>query len=814
MSSLQVPAHLCYHCFLDIPKGTDFSVEIDGHSRAMCCPGCQAVAQTIVASGLQNYYRHRTGEAIPASDRGVSELEQIKAEFALYNSPDIQREFVATVEHESEATLVIEGITCAACVWLLEHHISNQPGVSEASVNMSNHRARIRWDDSQVQLSQLLTEIYQIGYTAHPYRADVEEQLLIKERKRALRRLGVAAIGMMQIGTLAIALYAGAFSSIDASSQFYMRWSSLILATPVVLYAALPFFQAALRDIRTRHLSMDVPVSIAIGGAYLASIWATVTQSGEIYFDSVTMFTFFLLLGRYLEMQARHRSGRAGNALLNLLPASALKVTQHQGVENETLVTVSELAANDIVLVKPGQTIPCDGIIARGGSSIDESALTGEYLPKRRLEGEPVIGGTLNVENPLYISVSHIGEQTQLSAIVRLLERAQQDKPKLAKLADTVSNYFVAFVLIASAIVSISWWIISPEHAFWVTLSVLVVTCPCALSLATPTALTAATGTLRQLGLLITRGHVLESLSSASDIVFDKTGTLTQGNLAIDNVVCLDSQCDQSQALRIAAALESHSEHPIAKAFQTHFAESAREVNTALGEGIEGEYQGMRYRLGKASYAAQLCASAELEAPRASGHWLLLCSQHAPLAWIEISDSLRSDAAETIGALKALGLKVHMLTGDSSSAVDDVAQALGIDAIQRNASPQQKLDYIHQLQKNGAKVVMVGDGINDLPVLAGAHTSIAMGSASDLAKTHADAVLSAAQLNTLAKAVRLSRKTKRVIKQNIIWAFGYNLTAFPLAAFGLIPPYLAAVGMSASSLIVVGNAMRLSRYRR
>lgn len=809
----QTTAKDCYHCGQVVPAGSSFITVIDDKSQHMCCPGCQAVAQTIVDSGLDNFYKHReTASYTPdLSLKSVSDAQL--SELALYDQESVQRDFVVTKDDGlKEASLVIEGITCAACVWLLEHHIQKQPGVENASVNLTNHRARIRWDSKSQALSQLLAEIYRIGYQAHPYHPNKEEQLLEQERKRATRRLGVAGIGMMQVMMIAVALYGGALQGIEGRHVTFMRWASLIIATPVILYAARPFFVAALRDLRTRHLSMDVPVSIAVGGAYLASIWATVTGSGEVYFDSVTMFTFFLLIGRYLEMQARHRTGRAGNAMLNLLPASALKVVDGE----ETMVPAKELCIGDWVLIKPGHTVPADGRIVAGGSSIDESALTGEYLPIRKELGEDVIGGTINVENPITVEVTQVGAETQLSSIVRLLERAQEDKPQVARLADRVATYFVSAVLLTAVTVCISWWLISPEDAFWITLSVLVVTCPCALSLATPTALTAATGTLRQNGILITRGHVLESLARATHIVFDKTGTLTEGNLTLQETRSLTDAQDDTH-LQIAAALEKYSEHPIAQAFHAVGSNyTVDNLQATLGQGLEGLIDGVRYRIGKPEYAHGVCNAGHPlpELPAQSGQWLLLCNETSPQAWFRLNDQIRSEAAATIKYLKSMGLQCEMLTGDSSSAVEEVAAILGIDHVISGVSPEQKLAHIQQLQQSGAQVVMVGDGINDIPVLAGAQTSIAMGSATDLAKTNADGVLISADLLRLVDAIQLSRKTRSVIRQNLGWAAGYNLLALPLAALGFVAPYMAALGMSLSSLVVVGNALRLSKLSK
>ncbi|WP_417224408.1 heavy metal translocating P-type ATPase [Amphritea sp.] len=804
----------CFHCGLDIPSGSQFFTTIGGQPRQMCCPGCQAVAQVIADGGLENYYKHRTNEA--SSPDSLNATEQLRAEFELYDHPSVQKHFVAELpDGNKQATLVIEGITCAACVWLLEHHISSLDGVTLASVNLTNHRARVQWDDAQIKLSDIFLAMHSIGYQGHPYHPDKEEQLLEQETKRAMRRLGIAGVFTMQIMMMAVALYTGAGASLESDYENFIRWASLVLATPVIFYAAKPFFQAALRDLRTRHLTMDLPVSIAIGGAYAASIWATVTASGEVYYDSVSMFTFFLLIGRFLEMKARHRTGKAGNALLNLLPASAILCTD----EGEAIVAANELQQGDRILVKPGHTIPADGNIVQGSSSIDESALTGEYLPITKRKGDSVVGGTINVENPIHVEVTQVGASSQLSAIVRLLERAHEEKPKVAQLADKVSGYFVSAVLLIAATVGLYWWQVNPSHAFWVTLSVLVVTCPCALSLATPTALTAATGTLRQHGLLITRGHVLESLAKATHIVFDKTGTLTEGNLSIQQSQILADLTPQ-QCLEIAASLEAHSEHPIARAFhkatQLTSISAAEQLTNHVGLGLEGSINGQRFFIGKPQFASQACGQSLSfdDAPDNHCQWLLLANDDQPLAWFGLTDPARKQAATMVQQLKQMGLEVQMLTGDSSAAVGHIAQQLKIDKVVSGVSPAQKLQHIQQLQDNGAQLVMVGDGINDIPVLAGAQTSIAMGSATDLAKTNADAVLMSGELMRLSQALRLARRTRSNIRQNLSWALFYNLIALPLAAAGMIAPWMAAIGMSVSSLVVVGNALRLTKLGR
>lgn len=794
----------CFHCGQPVPQGTDFVLSILGEPRQLCCPGCQTVAQTIVQAGLEDYYQHRSQQALPELLRPQLLDADQRQELLLFDEPSLQAEFVhLDQDGRKHVTLIVEGISCAACIWLLEQSLQQLPGMQMASLNLTTHRASLSWDAEQLPLSRILNLFYQLGYKAYPYQPDEAEALQQREQRTALIRIGVAFIGMMQVMMYAGSLWAGADTGIDPAHQDYLRLVSLILTTPVVFYSCIPFFKASWRDLRTRHLTMDVPVSIAIIIAYLGGIYATYTGTGEVYFESITMFAFLLLLGRYLEMRARHRMGQAGNRLQSLLPTGATLLIKGE----EKLVPARQLQSGDLIRVKPGHALPADGIIRRGCSSLDESVITGESLPVMRKPGDSVIGGSLNVESPLDIEVSQSGQASRVSAITRLLERAQSEKPKVAVLADKVASHFVLAVLIVSALVSFSWYWIRPEDAFWITLSVLVVTCPCALSLATPTALTAATGTLRQLGLLITRGHVLEALSKTDYVVFDKTGTLTSGQLQLVETQTL-GPLDANLCQDIAARLEQGSEHPIAQAFDGFSQGQAEHIRNHIGQGVEGIITGQHYRLGRPDFACPVNPPAP---PAAQGQWLLLADEQQPLAWFRLQDSLRPEAAQLISQLQQQGLQVALLSGDAEANVAYVAKQLHIQHWQAGALPEDKLTFIEKLQQLGHTVTMIGDGINDIPVLAKAQVSVAMNQATDLAKNSADAMLLRPDLLLLAKALTLSKKTRRIIAENLAWSLGYNLLALPLAAMGWIPPSLAALGMATSSLLVVGNAMRLAR---
>ncbi|GFM83704.1 copper-translocating P-type ATPase [Pseudomonas cichorii] len=792
----------CYHCALPVPSGSRFTAIVLGETRELCCPGCQAVAQAIVAGGLESYYSHRSETSINPDNLPT----QLVDELALYDRPDVQAAFVHHEGELSETTLLMEGISCAACGWLIERHLRSLPAVAEAQLNLSSHRLYVRWADNQLPLSQLLSELRSIGYAAHPYQADRATEQLAKENRLALRQLGVAGLLWFQAMMATMATWPE--FNIDLSPEMHaiLRWVALFLTTPIIFYSCAPFFRGALRDLRTRHLTMDVSVSLAIGGAYLAGIWTAITGTGELYFDAVGMFALFLLAGRYLERRARERTAAATAQLVNLLPASCLRLDDNGQPQR---ILLSELHLNDRILVHPGAVIPADGKVLEGQSSVDESLLTGEYLPQSRSTGDSVTAGTLNVEGALTIHVQALGHETRLSAIVRLLERAQTEKPRLAEIADRAAQWFLLGSLIAAAAIGLCWWQIDSARAFWIVLAMLVATCPCALSLATPTALTAATGTLHKLGLLLTRGHVLEGLNQIDTVIFDKTGTLTEGRLTLRSIKPLGT-LDADTCLSLAAALENRSEHPIARAFG-RAPLAAEDVHSTPGLGLEGTVGSYRLRIGQPGFVCALSASEVPSTPNEPGQWLLLGDVRAPLAWLVLDDRLRADASQLLQACKARGWKTLLLSGDSSPMVASVAAELGIDEAHAGLRPDDKLAMLQNLHKQGRKVLMLGDGVNDVPVLAAADISIAMGSATDLAKTSADAVLLSNRLQTLVQAFSLARRTRRVIIENLLWAGLYNGLMLPFAALGWITPVWAAVGMSISSLTVVLNALRLTR---
>lgn len=806
----------CYHCGQPIPDDVDLPVTVAGLPRAMCCYGCQAVAQSIVDNGLADYYRSR--DALPESPREA--MPAILEQLALYDHVDFQKSFVKALgESEREASLLLEGITCAACIWLNEQHVGKLKGVTAVNINYATRRARVRWDEAQIKLSDILGAIAAIGYRAYPYDAAKNEEISRKERREAMWRLWVAGFGMMQVMMYAYPVYI-ANGDMTADIESLMRWASLLLTLPVIFYSSAPFFRNAWRDLKLRRVGMDVPVALGVGAAFVASLWATLVQSGEVYFDSVTMFVFFLLGGRYLEMNARQKALGVTEALAKLLPAFAQKMPNFPVDRSTEQRVVADLLPGDYVLVRAGDVVPADGRIVEGVSCANEALLTGESRPVAKVPGDPVTGGSINAESPLVVRVEQVGDGTRLSAIIQLMERAATEKPRIVEMADRIASIFVAVLLLIAVLVAAGWYFVDPAKALWITVSVLVVTCPCALSLATPIALTVSAGALAKDGLLVTRGHAIETLARATHFVFDKTGTLTSGRMHLCGMQAT-ADLSELECVAIAAALEQSSEHPVAAALRQAAGSNlpvAEQVLSEPGQGVEALIDGRKFRIGRPGYALALSGAS---LPSAAVDWLesgetvvILADSHGCLALFRIGDELRPESKALVHELRAAGRHVLLLTGDAPSVARRVASELGIDDVRAGVTPQGKYACVKELQATGAVVAMVGDGVNDAPVLAQAQVSIAMGGGAQLARTQSDFVLLSENLDHLRHGLRRARRTLLIIRQNLWWSFAYNFVALPLAIAGYVTPWLAGIGMSASSLLVVLNSLRIQRQEK
>lgn len=961
------PKGHCFHCGDLVPNPPFFS-KVLGERREMCCLGCQLASQSIVEAGLEQYYLDRS--EINRTASLPAELTRLQA----YDHADIKAQFVYQAEGQSVAELSVNKLRCAACTWLIESRLLELKGVTACQVNLTNQRMRVIWDEQQLPISEILSTINQIGYDAKPYRQDSHEAMLARHNKKMLLRLGIAALGAMQSMMFAVAIYFGEYGEMLLSQRDFLRWVSLFVSIPVFFYAAIPFFTSAWSAVRIRQVNMDVPVSIALIVTFFASLYATLTGHGHTYYDSVSMFVFFLLAGRYIEHNARLKAAAMANDLVVLEPVLVNRVgCEKQAVQqvlaalssaravlgpmtdsavaaeplafasDQTLIMASELPAQcrqvtaqvagdlyqalmteltaenkqssqmnlsatgnsnnsssinsnhsissnnnsygemitaqslqvgDVVMIAAGCEIISDGILLSPTATVSQSLLTGEGDLIVKQQGDYIVGGSQNDSQPFFMLVTALVEDSQIGLIDRLMNRAMSEKPKIAQQADKLARWFVARILLLSVLVFIGWYIIDPSQAIWATVAVLVATCPCALSLATPIALTVATNRLARYGFLSTRGHTLQTLAQITHVAFDKTGTLTYGQpnlLDIEPLISPEDDLPQwttEQLLSVAAALEVGSRHPIAYALlsaayqmhlpitqdRVHYPAGGIEAVVSLSTGtapLESESSVDHYRenwvfrIGHYEFATGSAAPTlnddavstepnmslqaqrlnfqeqqlNLKEHRASSAVVLSVQIPAsqadtsthwrPVAFFYFNDSPRQDAKALIEQLKAAQLTPLMLTGDPSPQALVLAEQLGIKQAYNGLSPEDKVEHIKQLQAQGARVLMVGDGINDAPVLAAADVSASIAGAADLAQVSSDSIVLNGQIAAIADAKRVADKTTKIIKQNFHWALIYNGLVLIPAVLGYVPPWLAAIGMSLSSLLVVLNALRL-----
>jgi Cu2+-exporting ATPase len=751
----------CFHC--DSPLAERRRLSILGAERELCCAGCEAVARTIVAAGLESYYETRSAPGAP----GVE----------LQGAPNLDG-----AARGNEAALILEHVRCAACLWLVEQVLRRVPGVLRADVNYATHRAQVAWDPQQVSLSGVVQAVRGVGYDAYPYDAQRQDELERREARRALWRLFVAAFGAMQVMMYAFPAYVDAELSPEARAM--MHWASLAITAPVLVFSCAPFFAGARVELAQRRIGLETPIALGLAVAFVASAWATITGSGEVYFDSISMLAFLLLGARYLQAAARRRAARGLDPLLRWMPSRALK-------------------PGETACVAPGERVPADGLVLEGVSSVDESLLTGESRPVTKRAGDELVGGSVNLEQPLAMRVSRAGADTRAAAIARLVERAGASRPRLVDQADRIARWLTPAVVGAAALA----WTYSSDP--WIAVAVLVVACPCALALAAPIVLTRSSGALLARGVLLTRARALEALAAADEVIFDKTGTLTFGRPRLAQVRLLGEKAEAA-CLGVAASLEAQSRHPAARAFAAPSVQSVENQRHVPGEGIEGRIGARTYRIGSARFCEALCKKPLSAAPAVEQDRMriFLCDEDGWLAAFDLEDRLRADAPDLVEALRARGVFVHLVSGDDPQIVANVAKRLGIAAFSGGVTPEGKLEYLKRRQRPGRRVVMVGDGLNDAPVLAQADASIAMGSGAAAAQLHADVVIMGDSLAEIRVVFASSRRAMRLMREGFAWALAYNAAALPLAMAGLLGPWEAALGMGASSLLVLANSLR------
>lgn len=792
---------VCFHCGEALASPVSIQVELDGVPRQVCCSGCAAAAQWIRDAGLGDYYRLRQADG--------QRVDQSRDDYRVWDRTDVQHGHVIDGRHGKEITVVVEGMRCAACAWLIDRALMQCPGVQSVSANAVTGRVQLGWDAQQTQLSSVLSRLAGLGYRPHLARGESAERERRRERSVLIARLGVAALGAMQAMMFAEALYLDSAREMAPATRDFFRWITFLVATPVVFYSGWPFLSGMVRELRQHRAGMDTLIASSVLLAYGASLVETLRGGAQVWFDAAVMFVLFLLAARLLERLARQRASAQLDTLARAQPALAWRERPDDagnGSRREQ-VPVSALDVGDIVQVATGDAIPADGCVLDDAIDVDEALLTGESVAVSKPVGAEVLAGSLCRQRSARIEVTRTGSNTRLSQLTRVVERASAQRPRAAQWADVVAGRMVAFLFLFAIAVFVYWLPSGAGHAFEIALAVLVVSCPCALSLAVPTALASANGALSRHGVLVLGHDALERLAGADTVVFDKTGTLTGGRPSL-----VDSQVFSgtlAQALAIATALEQGSSHPLAAALRQAATASgadntgiaAEQISVIPGQGLSGKIGGMEYRLGRAGFAADNDDDAAV--------WL--GDGRRALARFVIADPLRADAVAALAELRQCGLSIQVLSGDAPSAVASLCGSLGIADFAARQTPEAKLARVNALQAAGRRVLMVGDGINDAPVLAGADVSVAMADGAPLAQRSADLVLTGQSLRRLPQALRLARRTRAIIGQNLGWAVAYNLLALPFAASGAVTPGIAALGMAASSLLVTGNALRLGR---
>jgi Cu2+-exporting ATPase len=811
---------VCDHCLLEVPERDAVYDEVNGQRKVFCCHGCNGIYRLIRSEGLEEFYaKRREWTPGPSEDMAVDVSAFLDG--------------LRPVGSEIETDVILDGIRCASCVWLNEKILLRTKGISYANVNYATHRAKIRWDPGKIDIGTIISRIKSIGYTPKPFLPTAWEDEQKRQSRDLLIRFGTASFFSMQLMLFSIALYAGYFQGIDERIKFIFHVISFALTTPVVFYAGWPIIKGSFRGLRNLTFNMDVLIAAGSLSAYLYSIQQMVS-GGEVYFDTAAMIITLILLGRYIEAGAKRKASETISRLMQLSPREArkLEVSPNQSDQNDGLrraarrmVPVSSLRPGDLLEIIPGEKIPVDGLVVTGVSEADESMLTGESRPRPKADGAQVFGGTLNLFGSIIFRVTKTGKDTVLAQIIQAVADAQARRAPIQSVADRAIGYFVPAVLLISMLTFLGWLYhgAPTSRALMNAVSVMVIACPCALGLATPLAILIGTSNGAMRGILIKGGDVIEKAASVDYVVLDKTGTITEGKPVCSEAFAIGMPV--SEALRLALSLERRSEHSLGRAV----VEAARGLDpyevvgfaAVPGRGIKGTIHGKLALIGSRGFIESEGIKGTLDAALEGGHALkfmeseksgstliFLCYDGAIRGVFVVSDKVRKEAAAAVDKLKTAGLGVAMITGDNLNTAEAVANETGIASVKAQASPMEKAGEIQRMEEEGKHVLMAGDGINDSPALVRATVGIAVGRATDIALESADIVVMRPDLGLVADAIALAKKTFRVIRQNIFWAFFYNMVAIPLAILGILHPVMAAGAMAFSSLTVVGNSLR------
>lgn len=790
-ATAQSPAP-CFHCGEPL-QATHVERSIGGHVRSCCCEGCAAAAQWIHDAQLDDYYLLRSDPA--------GRVEAAATDLSAWDQDELIEAESRPTPAGREITLVTDDMRCAACAWLVDRALAREPGVVSAGANAVTGRIRIEWDPNVRRLSALLRRLLALGYRPALAGSAERERQRREDNRRWLLRVGLAGIASMQAMMFAEALYLDTAGQMPLPTRDFLRWVTFLVATPVVFWSGWPFLSGAWRELRERAPGMDTLVATSVLLAWGASTVETLRGGPQVWFDAAVMFVFLLLAARMLERRARSLAAARVDALAQAQPRTATRERADGSLES---VPAARLKAGDVVRIAAGATLPADGTLLDGPAQFNEALLTGESRPVARSPGDAVLAGSGSADRPVRVRITATGAQTRLSELSRLMVQAQQQRPRIARIADRIASRFVVALLFAATVVCLLWLRIDASRAFEVTLALLVISCPCALSLSVPAALAATHGALSRIGVLAVRPDALDTLAQVDTVAFDKTGTLGGDAWRLTGIHTFGEMTPDS-ARGFAAALEQGIHHPLAAAFRSPVAVAASDVENVAGRGVRGTVEDRSLRLGTGPFAAAR--------PDDGAVWL--GDGRRALARFEFEEAEREGARETVHALRERGLKLHLLSGDGEAVVQDFARNMGFppQSAHSRLSPQDKLAHLRALQRSGNIVAMVGDGLNDAPVLAGADVSIAVPGAAPLAQQSADLVLTAPSLERIPRVFDLASRTRTIIRQNVALSIGYNVVALPLAAAGLVRPWIAALAMVLSSLTVTLNALRLARER-
>ncbi len=795
---------VCDHCDLPIPPADLVIDQINGGQHHFCCQGCRGAYRIITGSGLGRFYEQR--------DWGEAGLPS--GAFETPYDDDYLAQFVESADDHAELTFLLEGLRCATCVWLNEKILSSLEGVVDCRVNYGTHRARIRFDPNRISPGQIFQKVAELGYQPRPFTRDNAHLAQDRERRGLLIRFGTAFFLSMQLMGYSLALYAGYFQGMDSETRFLLQLFAAAVTTPVVFYSGWPFLTGAWRSLRNRTANMDLLIALGVLAAYGSSLHALLS-GGEVYFDTAAMIITLILAGRLFENAARRRAATGVDRLLHLAPETANRFDERGEI---TVVPSSTVQPGDRIRVLPGERFPTDGELLDGETEIDVSAATGEPQPQYRQPRDTVLGGTLNLLSPVTVKVTQPAAGSFVARIARLVEEAQARRAPIQRLADQVAAWFVPFVVLLATATWFYWSLQAqtPIQPLLAAIAVLVIACPCALGLATPTAVLVASGAAARFGILYRGGDILEAAGRLTHACFDKTGTLTTGHPQIIGVHSVAISDDELLAL--AASIEAESTHPLAIGICNAARDKGlifnpcRDVQTIPGQGLSVATNDGLLMAGNRT----LLRKQNVEVPPGEDHQATevhLARNGRYLGSILLADTPRPQASALIEALKRLGMQTTLLTGDTHQSGEQLARELGLDHCLAELTPQQKSAHIETLQTTGQNVLMVGDGINDAPSLTTADVGCAMVGGTDIALDSSDLVLTKPDLHRLLTAIQLARCTLRIIRQNLFWAFAYNISALPLAAMGKLAPIHAAAAMAISSVCVVANSLRLGRFK-